>query len=139
MLLAQFFCSLSPAFLECSAVGRTLEIWITRISSSTGRVASGEMVSFDLQRVVTQEELVKAGTRLLEPCVKVVFIVVVFALERAKFLPIVLMLLLEICPLQGCPGSGVSRRPGANRCCRDLEVAPLSFWGLPVWAIGARV
>ena len=28
------FCSLSPAFL--------LEIWITRISSSTGRVASGE-------------------------------------------------------------------------------------------------
>ena len=31
------------------------------------------------------------------------------------------------CPLQDCPGYGVSRRPGASRFRRDFWVAPLSF------------
>ena len=31
------------------------------------------------------------------------------------------------CPLQGCLGYGVSRRPGADRFRRDLGVAPHSF------------
>ena len=35
------------------------------------------------------------------------------------------------CPLQGCPGSGGSRQPGASRFCRDLEVAPLSLGVCP--------
>ena len=40
------------------------------------------------------------------------------------------------CPLQGCLGYGVSRRPGANRFRRDFGMAPLSF-GL--WPCGRQV
>ena len=35
------------------------------------------------------------------------------------------------CPLQGCTRFGVSRRPGANRYCRDIEVAPLGLGVCP--------
>ena len=73
--------------------------------------------------------------------------------QRARLCSLLLVLLLNEpilltdhvgaspgdCPLQGCPGFGVSRRPGANPRCRDLEVAPLSLGFRPVWAIDARV
>ena len=42
-----------------------------------------------------------------------------------------LVLLLEIALCRVAQGSRVSRRPGANRCCRDLEVAPVSFGVCP--------
>ena len=58
--------------VEWSAVGRRGEIWITRISSSTPPAVNGE---FDLQRAGHPGGA--CGTRLLEPCVEVVFIVVV--------------------------------------------------------------
>ena len=57
---------------------------------------------------------------------EVVFIVVVLLLNE-PILSIVLVLLLPDCPLQGCTGYGVSRRPGANRFRRDFWVPPLSF------------
>ena len=81
-----------------------------------------------MQRVVTQEELVKRDTPPGAMCGGGVHCRV-SALERANFdrsgaSP-------GDCPLQGCPGYGVSRRPGANRFRRDLEVAPLSFGACP--------
>ena len=128
------FCSLSLLFLERSVVGRR---WKSGLRESCLRrdglpVANGE---YELQCEVSQEELVKRDTPPgamrgggVHCCS--------FALERANFAdragasPCVR-------PLQGCPGSGVSRRrPGANRFRRDLGVAPLSFGLRPT---GARV
>ena len=84
---------------------------------------------FDLQRVVTQEELVKRDTPPgamrgggVHCCG--------FALERANLADRAGASPGD-CPLQGCPGFGVSRRPGANLRCCDLEVAPLSFGFCP--------
>ena len=122
------FCSLSPAFLEWSAVGRR---WKSGLRESRPRrdglpVVNGE---FDLQRAVTQEELVKRDTppgAKRGGCVHSCGL----ALERANFVdhdgasP-------GVCLLQGCPGFGVPRRPGANLLCCDLEVAPLSFGFCP--------
>ena len=65
----------------------------------------------------------------------------VFALERANFADRADASLGDS-PLQGCPESGVSRRPQANRFCRDLEVAPLSlgvFSGGPLVRESARL
>ena len=53
-----------------------------------------------------------------------------FALERANFADRAGASPGD-CPLQGCPRFGVSRRPGANRYCRDLEVAPLGLGVCP--------
>ena len=56
------------------------------------------MVSVSLQREVTQEELVKRGTRLLEPSAEVVFIVVVFILNEPNLLiRMVLLLASALC------------------------------------------
>ena len=122
------FCSLSLAFLECSAVGRR---WKSGLRESRLRldglpVGNGE---FDLQRVVTQEELVKRETPPgamrgggVHCCG--------FALERANF-PDRAGASPGDCPLQGCLGSGFSRRPGANLRCCDLEAAPTSFGFCP--------
>ena len=52
------------------------------------------------------------------------------ALERANFVAHD-GASLGVCPLQGCPGFGVSLLPGANLRCCDLEVAPLSFGFCP--------
>ena len=120
------FCSLSPAFLECSAVGRR---WNSGLRESRLRrdglpAMNGEIV---LHSVVTQEELVKRDT---PPGGRGGVHCCGFALERANFAdragasP-------EDCPLQGCPGSGGSRRPGANLRFCDLEAAPLSFGFCP--------
>ena len=122
------FCSLSPAFLECSAVGRR---WKSGLRESRLRLDGLPAVNgeFDLQRVVTQEELVKRDTPPgamrgggVHCCG--------FALERANFADRAGASPGD-CPLQGCPGSGVSRRPGANLRCCDLEVAPISFGFCP--------
>ena len=113
------FCSLSPAFLECSAVGRR---WNSGLRESRLRLDW-------LHRVVTQEELVKRNTppRAMRQggvhCCG-------FALERANFADRADASPGD-CPLQGCPGSGVSHRPGANRFCRDVDVAPLSLGVCP--------
>ena len=91
-----------------------------------GSAVNGE---FDLQRVVTQEELVKRDTppgAMREGGVHCCS----SALERANFADRAGASPGD-CPLQGCPRFGISRRPGANRCCRDLEVAPLSFGVCP--------
>ena len=40
---------------------------------------------------------------------------------------ITMVLLLEFALCRVALGLGFCRRPGANRCCRDLEVVPLSF------------
>ena len=55
------FCSLSHAFLECSAVGRR---WKSGLRESRLRLDGLPAVNgeFDVQRVVTQEELVKRDT-----------------------------------------------------------------------------
>ena len=61
---------------------------------------------------------------------EVVFIAVVLLLNE----PILIVLVLLSpgdCPLQGCPGSRVSRRPGANRFRRDFGMAPLRFGKRP--------
>ena len=117
------FCSLSLAFLGWSAVGRR---WKSGLRESRLRRDGLPAVygEFDLQRVVTQEELVKRDTS--PGCVHSCG----FALERAHFADHDGSS-LGVCFLQGYPGFGVSRRPGANRCCRDLEVAPLSFGFCP--------
>ena len=61
---------------------------------------------------------------------KMVFIVVVLLLIEPIFL-IVLVLLLQITLCRVAPGYGVSRRPGANLRCCDLEVAPLGLGVCP--------
>ena len=121
------FCSLSPAFLECSAVGRRWKSGIreSRLQPDEMPVGNGE---FDLQHVVTQEELVKRDTPPGAMCGGGVHCRG-SALERANFdragaSP-------GDCPLQGCPGSGVSRQPGANRFRRDFGMAPLSLGVCP--------
>ena len=55
------FHSLSPAFMECSAVGRRWKSGLreSRLQQDEFPVRNGE---FDLQHVVTQEELVKRDT-----------------------------------------------------------------------------
>ena len=110
------FCYLSPAFLECSAVGRRWKSGLreSRLQQDELPVGNGE---FDLQHVVTQEELVKRDTPPGGMCGGGVPCRV-SALERADFdragaSP-------GDCPLQGCPGSRVSLRPGANRVRRDF-------------------
>ena len=99
-------------------------------------MANGE---FDLERVVTQEELVKRDT--LPGAMRggwCSFFVVLLLNE--PILLMVLVLLLEIALCRVAPRFGVSRRPGANRCCRDFEVAPLSFGVCPCGPfIGLRV
>ena len=122
------FCSLSPAFLECSAIGRR---WKSGLRESRLRLDGLPAVNgeFDLQRVVTQEELVKRDTppgAMRQGGVHCCG----FALERANFADRADASSGD-CPFQGCPGSGVSRRAGANRFCRELEVAPLSLGVCP--------
>ena len=118
------FCSLSPAFLECSAVGRR---WNSGFRESRLRldelpVGNGE---FDLQHVVTQEELVKRDTPPGAMCGGGVHCCG-SALERANFVDRAGASPGD-CPLQGCFGYGVSRRPGANSFRRDFGMAPLRF------------
>ena len=57
----RFFCSLSPLFLERSAVGRRWKSGLreSRLRLDESPAGNGE---FDLQHVVTQEELVKRDT-----------------------------------------------------------------------------
>ena len=118
------FCSLSPAFLECSAVGRRWKSGLreSRLQPDELPVGNGE---FDLQHVVTQEELVKRDTPPGAMCGGGVHCRG-SALERANFVDRAGASPGD-CPLQGCPGSRVSRWPGANRFRRDFGMAPLRF------------
>ena len=121
------FCSLSPAFLECSAVGRRWKSGIreSRLQPDELPVGNGE---FDLQHVVTQEELVKRDTPPGAMCGGSVHCRG-SALERANFDRAGAS--AGDCPLQGCPGSRVSRQPGANRFRRDFGMAPFSLGVCP--------
>ena len=91
-----------PAFLECSAVGRRWKSGLreSRLQQDELPVGNGE---FDLQREVTQEELVKRDT--LPGAQRVVFIVVVLLLNEPNLL-VRDGASFVVCLLQGCPGLG---------------------------------
>ena len=98
------FCSQSPAFLKRSAVGRRCKSGLreSRLRRDGLPAVNGE---FDLQRVVTQEQLVKRDTPPgaceggVHCCSS--------ALERANFADCAGASPGD-CPLQGCPRFGVA-------------------------------
>ena len=123
------FCSgaAGPVFVLC-----LLLFWNALRLEDAARLQPDELPvgngEFDLQHVVTQEELVKRDTHLGATCGGGVHCRG-SALDRGNFdyagvSP-------GGCPLQGCPGSRVSRQPGANRFRHDFRMAPLSLGVCP--------